>query len=204
MPGKKIGYIRVSTGDQNPGRQLQDVQIDKKFIDYSSAKSKKRPQLENMLDFVREDDIVYVHSMDRLARNVKDLRNIVDELVAKKVQVHFLKEHLIFDGQDSAMSNLLLSIMGAFAEFELAFILERQREGIIIAKEQGKFKGRAKSLNADEVAWLKEMLRITRVTKVELAKTLKISRVTLYRYLQRFQAEEKEIEEKNLDLFYVG
>lgn len=203
MSGKKIGYIRVSTGDQNPERQLQGMQIDKKFIDYSSAKSRRRPQLALMLEFVREDDILYIHSMDRLARNVKDLRNIVDELIEKKVHVHFLKENLIFDGKESSMSNLLLSIMGAFAEFELAFIQERQREGIIVAKKNGKYKGRMKSLNNEEIVWLKNQVRTTRKTKVLLAKQLNISRNTLYRYLKGFDPNLTEIVPiKQMELLY--
>ena len=125
MSGKRIGYIRVSTTDQNPDRQLENIPLDKKFIDYASAKSTNRPQLKSMLEFVREDDIIIVHSMDRLARNLKDLKDLVDGLVTRKIQVHFLKENLQFSGENSATSNLVLHLMGAFAEFEYAFIREK-------------------------------------------------------------------------------
>lgn len=185
MTGKNIGYKRVSSTDQSPERQLPGILIHKMFIDFQSAKqSTNRPQLQLMLEFVREDDVVYVHSMDRLARNVKDLRSIVDELVKKGAKVHFIKENLIFSGDESAMSNLLLNIMGAFAEFELSFIKERQAEGIAIAKKKGKYKGRKKSMDEEKMAWLKEKMLTTRETKASLARQLKISVVTLDKYLK--------------------
>lgn len=193
MRGKRIGYKRVSSFDQSPLRQLVQYELDKEFIDYCSAKSMDRPKLQLMLDYVREDDIVYVHSMDRLARNVKDLRAIVDMLVEKKVQVHFEKEHLFFNGEDSAMSNLLLSVMGAFAEFELAFIRERQLEGIAIAKAKGTYKGGVKKLSVEKTNWLKCQLLTTRRTKSDLAKELGISRVGLYNYIRDFQKEDSEV-----------
>ena len=190
--GKRIGYVRVSTSDQNPDRQLEGIQLDKKFIDYASAKSTNRPQLKTMLDFVREDDIILVHSMDRLARNLKDLRDLVDSLVKQKIQVHFIKENLQFNGQDSAMSTLLLSLMGAFAEFEYAFIKERQKEGIAVAKKQGKFKGSKKKLNAEKIELLKEELK-TRKSKSQISQELGISRFTLYRYLEKIQSSQIEV-----------
>lgn len=197
MTGKRIGYVRVSTPEQNPDRQLEGISIDKKFIDYASARSTDRPQLQAMLDFVREDDVVIVHSMDRLARNLRDLKNLVDLLVSKKIEVHFIKENLQFFGQDSveghnsATSNLLLHLMGAFAEFEYAFIRERQREGIAIAKKKGKFKGKQKKLTQEQVAWLAEQTAQPHKTKSQLARDLNMGHSTLYRYL-------KEIKEKKL------
>ncbi len=190
MTGKRIGYIRVSTPDQNPDRQIEGISLDKKFVDYASAKSTNRPQLKAMLDFVREDDIVIVHSMDRLARNLKDLKNLVDMLVTKKVQVNFLKENLTFSGENSATSNLVLHLMGAFAEFEYAFIRERQREGIEIAKRKGKFKGTPKKLNQEKIEILKADL-LTRKSKTKIAEELGVSRFTLYRYIAA-------IEDKNV------
>ena len=181
--GKRIGYIRVSTADQNPDRQLEGVELDKKFVDYASAKSTNRPQLKSMLEFAREDDIILVHSMDRLARNLKDLRDVVDSLVRRKIQVHFLKENLQFNGSDSAMSNLLLSLMGAFAEFEYAFIRERQSEGIAIAKKQGKYNGAKHKLDAEKMELLRQRM-LQRGTKTKIAKEFGISRLTLYRYLE--------------------
>lgn len=187
MTGKRIGYIRVSTTDQNPDRQLENVQLDKRFIEYASAKSTNRPQLKAMLEFVREDDTVVVHSMDRLARNLHDLKHLVDSLVSKKIQVHFVKENLIFSGENSATSNLVLHLMGAFAEFEYAFIHERQREGIEIAKKRGRFKGRKKKLDEVKVEDLRIRLLCTRESKTKIAKDLGISRFTLYRYIDKFK-----------------
>lgn len=182
MTGKRIGYVRVSTTDQNPDRQLENIRLDKKFIEYASAKSTDRPQLMLMLDFAREDDIILVHSMDRFARNLKDLKNLVESLVARKIEVHFIKENLQFSSEHSAASNLVLHLMGAFSEFEYAFIRERQREGIEIAKKKGKFKGKKKKLNAEKIEILKNEL-LTRKTKTQIAKELGVSRVALYKYI---------------------
>jgi len=182
MTGKRIGYIRVSTAEQNPDRQLEGVQLNKKFIDYASARSTNRPQLNLMLEFIREDDIVIVHSMDRLARNVKDLKNLVEGFLLRKIKIHFLKENLQFNGENSALANLMLHMMGAFAEFEYAFIKERQREGVEIAKKKGKYKGAKKKLNPEKLEILKSELK-TRKSKSEIAKELGISRATLYKYL---------------------
>lgn len=182
MTGKRIGYIRVSTIEQNPDRQLKGISVDKKFIDYASAKSTDRPQLKCMLDFVREDDVIVVHSMDRLARNLRDLKQLVDDLVSRKIQVHFLKENLQFSGETSATSTLILHLMGAFAEFEYAFIRERQKEGIEIARKKGKFKGMKKKLDDDKIEIMKAELK-TNKSKKNIAEDLGISRFTLYRYI---------------------
>lgn len=145
MSGKRVGYIRVSSFDQNTERQLEAIQLDKKFIDKASGKDINRAAFTELLNYVREDDLVIVHSMDRLARNLDDLRQIVQNLTLKKVQVQFIKESLTFTGEDLPMSQLLLSVMGAFAEFERSLIKERQKEGIAIAKNKGVYKGRSKS-----------------------------------------------------------
>ena len=135
MAGQRIGYIRVSTLDQQTERQLDGIALDQTFTDKASGKDTKRPQLELMLRFARRGDTVVVHSMDRLARNLDDLRRIVHTLTGKGVRIEFVKEQLTFTGEDSPMSNLLLSVMGAFAQFERELIRERQREGIAIAKK---------------------------------------------------------------------
>lgn len=184
MTGKRIGYIRVSTLQQNPDRQLEGIQLDRKFVDYASAKSTDRPQLKSLIDFVREQDTVIVHSMDRMARNVFDLRKIVTCLNSKKVQVHFLKENLMFNGNDSSMSNLMLTLMGAFAQFELDFIRERQAEGIEIAKKKGKFAGRKPKLTSEKIEFIEREMQ-TRKPKSQIAKELGISRNILYRYLKQ-------------------
>ena len=118
MQGHRIGYVRVSTFDQNPERQLEHVQVDKVFTDKASGKDTQRPALDALLTFVREGDTIVVHSMDRLARNLDDLRRLVQKLTQRGVRIEFLKENLTFTGEDSPMANLMLSVMGAFAEFE--------------------------------------------------------------------------------------
>ena len=133
---------KSSSFDQNPERQLENIYVDKVFTDKASGKDTKRPELDNLLSFVREGDIVIVHSMDRLARNLDDLRRLVQKLTKSGVRIEFVKEHLTFTGEDSPMANLLLSVMGAFAEFERALIRERQREGIALAKKRGAYKAR--------------------------------------------------------------
>ncbi len=124
MQGHRIGYVRVSSFDQNPERQLEQTQVSKVFTDKASGKDTQRPQLEALLSFVREGDTVVVHSMDRLARNLDDLRRLVQKLTQRGVRIEFLKEGLVFTGEDSPMANLMLSVMGAFAEFERALIRE--------------------------------------------------------------------------------
>ncbi len=144
MQGQRIGYVRVSSFDQNPERQLEQVKVSKVFTDKASGKDTLRPQLEAMLDFVREGDTVVVHSMDRLARNLDDLRQLVQKLTKRGIRIEFIKESLSFTGEDSPMANLMLSVMGAFAEFERALIHERQREGIALAKQRGLLPGSRK------------------------------------------------------------
>lgn len=183
MTGKRVGYIRVSTIDQNPDRQLDQLQLDKRFIEYASAKSTiGRPELQAMLDFIREDDTVFVHSMDRLARNVYDLKKLVTIITEKKVKLCFVKEGLEFKQENSSISNLMLHILASFAEFEYAFILERQHEGIVIAKKLGRFKGRTKKLDEEDIAIIKKEM-LTRKSKSEIAKDLGISRTCLYSYI---------------------
>jgi len=143
ITGQKVAYQRVSSLDQRVDRQLDGITVARTFTDTVSGKDTDRPQLEAMLGFVRGGDTVMVHSMDRLARNLEDLRRIVRELTAKGVRVQFLTEQLTFTGEDTAMATLLMSVMGAFAEFERALIRERQREGIELAKKPGAYHGRA-------------------------------------------------------------
>ena len=180
----RVGYVRVSTADQNAARQIADlVDVEKLFTDQASGKDTARPQLEEMLGFVRDGDTVVVHSMDRLARNLDDLRQLVKTMTSKGVQVEFVKEQLTFTGDDAPLSTLLLSVMGAFAEFERAIIRERQREGIAAAKKKGKFKGRAPALTAERRQALVAAAADGGTPKGQLAKQFGISRQTLYRYL---------------------
>ncbi|SAL07465.1 invertase [Caballeronia calidae] len=114
--GQRVGYVRVSTFEQNAGRQLDGVDLDRIFTDKASGKDVKRPQLDALLGFVRAGDTVVIHSMDRLARNLDDLRHIVQSLTERGVSIEFTKECLTFTGEDSPMANLMLSVMGAFAD----------------------------------------------------------------------------------------
>ena len=142
MAGQRIGYVRVSTLDQNEKRQLEGQVLDRVFTDKASGRDTARPELTELLRFARDGDTVVVHSMDRLARNLDDLRALVQGLTRKGVRVEFVKESLVFTGEDSPMANLMLSVMGAFAEFERCLIRERQREGVALAKQRGAYKGR--------------------------------------------------------------
>jgi DNA invertase Pin-like site-specific DNA recombinase len=182
MHGQRIGYIRVSTLSQNTDRQLEGLHLDRTFLDKISGKDTNRPKLQELLDFARDGDTVIVHSMDRLARNLDDLRYMVQLLTKKGVAVEFLHEHLTFTGDDTPMATLLLSVMGAFAEFERAIIRERQMEGIDLAKQRGVYKGRKKSLSEAAVAEARQRLN-TGATKAQVARELGISRETLYTYL---------------------
>jgi DNA invertase Pin-like site-specific DNA recombinase len=179
----RVGYIRVSTADQNTVRQLDGVEVEKTFTDKASGKDTDRPKLEEMLGFVREGDTVLVHSMDRLARNLDDLRRLVKALTAKGVRVEFVKEHLVFTGEDSPMATLLLNVMGAFAEFERALILERQREGIAKAKTRGAYTGRKPALTPQQAGELRARAAAG-VSKSTLAKEYGVSRETVYAYLR--------------------
>ena len=180
--GQRVGYVRVSTLDQNEIRQLDGRELDKVFTDRASGKDANRPQLEALLGFVREGDTLYCHSMDRLARNLDDLRKLVLGLTQRGVHVCFVKENLTFTGDDSPMSNLLLSVMGAFAQFERELLRERQREGIAIAKRAGKYRGRKPVLTAAQGAELQKRAA-TGESRSGLAREFGISRDTLYRYL---------------------
>lgn len=187
MVGQRVGYIRVSTLDQHVERQLEGIEVDKTFIDKASGKDTKRPQLELLMSFVRTGDTVIIHSMDRLARNLDDLRQIVQSLTNRGVRIEFIKEHLAFTGEDSPMASLMLSVMGAFAEFERALINERQREGIALAKQRGAYKGRKKSLSETAVAQLLDRIT-TGISKAQVAREFGISRQTLYQYLRGGEA----------------
>jgi DNA invertase Pin-like site-specific DNA recombinase len=183
LHGQRVGYIRVSSFDQNTERQLEHVSVDRVFTDKASGKDTRRPELESLLAFVREGDTMVVHSMDRLARNLDDLRRLVQKLTKRGVHIEFVKENLTFTGEDSPMANLMLSVMGAFAEFERALIRERQREGIALAKQRGVYRGRKKSLSPEQVITLKQRVAAGE-QKARLAREFGISRETLYQYLR--------------------
>jgi DNA invertase Pin-like site-specific DNA recombinase len=179
----RVGYVRVSTVDQNTVRQLDGIEVERVFTDKASGKDTTRPKLDELIAFVRAGDTVIVHSMDRLARNLDDLRRLVRTLTGKGVRVEFVKESLTFTGEDSPMATLLLSVMGAFAEFERALILERQREGIAMAKQRGVYTGRKPALTAEQAQQLRERAAAGE-RKSALAKEFGISRETVYSYLR--------------------
>ena len=186
MKGHKVGYVRVSSVDQNIGRQLDGIEVDRIFIDKASGKNTARPKFQEMLSYVREGDMIVVHSMDRFARSLKDLVTEVDQLVKRGVAIQFIKENNTFTAQATPMDNLMLQLMGAFAQFEREIILERQKEGIRLAAAQGKYKGRVHKLNPDQAkalqqAWDEGMYS----SKVDLAKAFDISRQAVYRYLKK-------------------
>lgn len=186
--GKIIGYIRVSTDEQNPERQLQGIQLDKSFIEYASGSKTDRYQLDRLMEYVRDEDLVIVHSMDRLARNVRHLLQLIETLTKKGAKIQFIKENLTFSGDDSPTSKLLLTIMGAVAEFELSMIKERQKEGIAIAKAEGKYKGKKPSITPEKKEIIMEELK-TRKPLNLIAQELNISRTTLYKFLQKIGLE---------------
>lgn len=183
MKGHRIGYIRVSSFDQNPERQLEQLQMDKVFTDKASGKDTHRPALDSLLSFVRDGDTVVVHSMDRFARNLDDLRRLVQQLTQRNVRIEFVKEHLTFTGGDSPIANLMLSVMGAFAEFERALIRERQREGIGLAKQRGAYRGRKRALSDADINIVKSRA-VGGDNKTQIAREFGISRETLYHYLR--------------------
>ena len=181
--GHRIGYIRVSTLDQNTERQLDSIELDRTFTDKASGKDTKRPQLQSALQYLREGDTLVVHSMDRLARNSEDLLRTVRELTNRGVTVEFVKNHLTFSGKADPMAKLMMTMLAAFGEFERDLIRERQREGIAIAKAKGVYKGRKKALTSEQAAELVECAR-SGMPKAELARSYGISRETLYQYLR--------------------
>ncbi|MFF5794646.1 recombinase family protein [Paeniglutamicibacter sp. NPDC012692] len=182
--GQRLGYVRVSALDQNEQRQLEGQTLDQVFTDRASGKDTQRPKLEELIRFARAGDTVMVHSMDRLARNLDDLRSVVQTLTGKGARVEFVKEGLVFTGEDSPMANLMLSVMGAFAEFERSLIKERQREGIALAKTRGVYKGRTRALDPEKVSELVARAAAG-IPKAQLARDYGLSRETVYQYLRR-------------------
>jgi len=183
---KKVAYVRVSSVDQNPERQLESIaseQPDKTFTDKCSGKDTKRPQLEAMLSYVREGDTVVIHSLDRLGRNLDDLRKAVTDLNNRGIAVEFLKEHMTFTGDDSSLTRLMFNMLASFAEFERSLIRERQREGIALAKKKGVYRGRKPSLTAEQAQVLRKRAAPGE-QKAALAREFGVSRETLYQYIR--------------------
>lgn len=187
IKGQIVGYVRVSSIDQNLARQLEQLKhenVDKVFEDKASGATTKRPAFQQMLDYVREGDTIVVCSMDRLARNLSDLLSITTELHAKGINIKFLKENILLDasGTEHAMTRLLMSMLGAVAEFERSLIRERQREGIELAKKRGAYKGRKPT---DSSIIEKARSKIQQgIPLSKVAREFEISHSTLYRHFK--------------------
>lgn len=177
-----VGYRRVSTKDQNPARQLIDVEVDEMFTDHYTGKTNDRPALNDCQRYLRKGDTLHVHSMDRLARNLIHLQKTVDDLVSREISVKFHKENLSFSGDVDPISRLVMQLIGAVAEMELSLIKERQREGIAAAKRAGKILG-AKPKATPELA--KQVIELLEagLSKSAIAKHLCVARSTLYKCL---------------------
>ena len=184
--GKNIAYIRVSTVEQNEARQkeaLQPYNIDKWFIEKASGKDTKRPKLQELLEYIREDDTVYVEEFSRLGRSTADLLSIVQQIEDSGAKFVSLKEN--FDTKTPA-GRLQMTMMAAIAEFERAMILERQREGIEIAKRAGKYKGR-KKINVPNIGEYYRIYMTRQATKTMIAAKLGVSRTTLDKLFKEYE-----------------
>jgi DNA invertase Pin-like site-specific DNA recombinase len=189
---QNIGYRRVSSSGQNLDRQLDGIKLDEIFEEKISGKTKKRPALDDCIKHCRKGDTLYIHSMDRLARNLKDLLDLVETFTSNGVAIRFTKENLVFAGSDNPMSKVMLQIMGAIAEFERSLILDRQKEGIKKALEKGVQFGRKKSVDDEKMIQIIELLRAGK-NKSEVCKKVGISRSTLYRELKSRNIEVETI-----------
>ena len=184
----KVGYVRVSTVDQNTGRQevlMKELGVDKIYVDKQSGKNKERPQLQEMLNFVREGDVLVVESISRLARNVKDLLEIVDQL--KQKGVVFISKKETIDTSTPA-GEFMLTVFGALAQLERSYILERQAEGIALAKAQGKYNGRPR-IDVDESRFIEyyKDYQAGYLTGKGVCKKLGISLSTFHRRVKDYE-----------------
>lgn len=181
----RVAYVRVSTVEQNEARQLEALEkhnIEKWYIEKVSGKDTNRPKLQELLDFVREGDTVYIHDFSRLARSTKDLLEILEELTAKGVTLISNKENL---DTGTATGKLMLTVIAAINEFERQNLLERQKEGIEIAKREGKFKGgQVKQIDDAAFNAAYEKYKNRELNKIQFAAALKISRPTLDKLLK--------------------
>lgn len=186
-----IAYIRVSTVEQNEKRQIKALEkynIEKTFMEKVSAKNTDRPQLKAMLDFAREKDTIYVHSLDRLARSTKDLLEIIEELKSKDIRLVSNKENI---DTKTPTGKLMLTMIGAIAEFERANMLERQREGIAIAKAAGKFKGRKSIDYPDNWKDIYSKYKNREITGTKAMEQLGLKRNTFYKLVKKYEYKEK-------------
>ena len=180
----KIRYVRVSTQEQNTMRQealMEALGVDEVYIDRMSGKNTNRPELQKMMEYVRKGDTVIVESISRFARNTRDLLELVEQLTAKGVEFVSKKEAI---DTTTPTGKFMLTVFGAVAELEREYILQRQREGIAIAREQGKYTGR-KPIQRPEFEQVVRDWRSGRITAVEAMRTLHMSKTTFYRKVKR-------------------
>jgi DNA invertase Pin-like site-specific DNA recombinase len=184
MKGQNIGYVRVSSVDQNTDRQLLDIHLDETFTEKASGKDINRPELKKCIKHLRAGDVLHIHSIDRLARSLKDLQKVVEDLTDKGVTVMFHKEGLSFEsGSRSPINTLMFQMLGAFSQFERNLILERQKEGIAAAKLAGKVQfGAPRKIDSQKRSEIKERARQGE-DKSKLSIEYGISRPTLYKIL---------------------
>lgn len=177
-----FNYIRVSTAGQNNERQLAGVECDETIKDVCSGSTKDRAGLEQLLGKLRKGDVVNVHELSRMARNTKDLLDIVEQVLSKGTTIKFHKENLTFSGErvDDAFQKLMLTMLGAISTFERDLLLERQAEGIAIAKAKGKYKGRKSRFSKKQVEFIRQQFGEAD-NKTKLAEELGITRAYLYR-----------------------
>ncbi|HHV30722.1 MAG TPA: recombinase family protein [Clostridium sp.] len=190
----RIAYVRVSTIDQNTERQeiaLKEIGIDKYFIEKVSGKKAERPELKNMLEYVREGDTLYIESISRLARSTKDLLNIVEQLKNKKVELVSLKEKI---DTHTPQGKFMLTVFGALAELEVENTLQRQKEGIQVAKANGKRFGRPQIDMPKEFIDVYAEWKVGNITAVEAFKALKLKKTTFYKLVKRY---ENQLKDKN-------
>ncbi len=190
--GERLGYIRVSTVEQNTGRQegaLKALSLDRVFIEKRSGKDTDRPQLQALLNHMRKGDTIYIESFSRLARNTKDLLNLLETITSKGVGIVSLKEQI---DTTTASGKLMVTLIGAVATFERDIMLERQREGIALAKAQGKYKGRAYKTIPKEFEELYSRYMRREFSKVKLAELLKVSRPVLDRFIKEYKEQQQQ------------
>jgi len=186
----KIAYVRVSTQEQNEARQREALAahgIDKWFIEKASGKNTDRPEFQKMMDWVREGDTIYIHDLSRIARSTLDLLNLLNVLTEKDVALVSDKENI---DTGTATGKLIITVIAAINEFERANLLERQREGIAIAKRQGKYKGR-KPVTVPDLPRHYDRYQRREISKATLARELRISRPTLDRLFARYEQQRE-------------
>ena len=197
VKGQVVGYVRVSSLDQNEARQLEAMAqaglvLDQTFIDKASGRNTERPALQDCLRYVRKDDLLVVASIDRLARNLFDLEKLVTKIVGQGVTLRFLKENLVFGGDSSSpIDKLLLQLLGAVAEFERSLIKERQREGISLARKEGRKFGRGRCVTPEQMEEINRRVKAG-VPKARVARELGICRQSVYTYLEGAGKQERE------------